>query len=605
MAESNEQTPVKPAEPIAVDVDAAVDESAGVVSTEPTPAPIIPPSGDAPATTVEDLFRAGEEERAKQEAAQQTGASTSEAPDLPAAEAPAKEAAPSAEEQPVPQAKPAESPAESPAAPAAEPKSSVEDEDVFGEETEDDDDEPFDDIPTDLKVNSILLDNIDVALQDIRATYKTAKEFDAAQNDPTSKLSKYMTAALHGWPTGKRNFLIPVIKGIEGNLVKQAEAGVQPIVDGRPTITHKRGVNLSGKEATLVLQSCLGGLHRVCLLNSGFWVLLRAPGMDELNELFNTIDAEGKELGRSLGAHYALISDMYIKKRFLDMLIKKRIIQDSNFKDIFEKDAFNRVLSFNDYDALMHGILSMCTRQGLRLQLYCPKCHEESTATNMDISACKFINRNLLTDSMIDHWNRKRDAKGQRIIHTRDDLQKYQEMLPVQTETITQVVDMGLNKTKIELVLSVPSFARFFRVGDKLIAAINQTINNIAKGNEAKEELVRDSLEIHGYQLIAPWVKTLKVFENETDTEPMMITEDTDVILDYLDSIVQQDLTLDTIKVLNDFVQKTRITYIGTFSLDCPYCHAKPDTDGMNFYPIDVHTVFFGQCFRLFQKGSK
>ena len=353
----------------------------------------------------------------------------------------------------------------------------------------------------------------------------------------------------------------------------------------------------------MILQSCLGGLHRVCLLNSGFWVVLRAPGMDELSELFATIDAEGREIGRSLGAHFALISDMYIKRKFTEMLIKKRIIVESNFRDIYEKDEFEKVLSFHDYDALMHALLSICTRKGLRMQMYCPACGEESEETKMDISACKFINRNLMTDEMIAHWNMKRDAQGNRIIFSKDDLRRYVEKLPVETQVIQQTINNGITNARVEMELAVPSFARYFRVGAKLITMLTQTINNIARGNQDKNELSKESLEIHGYQLIAPWVKTLRVYE-EDDKEPILVTEDTDVILDYLDGIVQDEVnTLNTIDVLNDFVSKTRITYIGTFSLECPKCHAKPETNGLNFYPIDVHTVFFGQCFRLLRKG--
>ena len=593
-------TPVKPAVPVAVDIDAAADESVGVVSTEPTPAPIIPPSGEATPTSVEDLFRAGEEERAAQEAAAAQPTAETPAQEEQAAEQPAAEAAKPAEQpKPAEPAKPAEAAQVStPAAAAPEkPAETPTDDNTLSDIVDGDDaaDEEDEDIPTDLKINAILFGKIDEALAEIRKTYTTAKEFDKAQDDPTSILSKYMTTALHGWPTGKRNFLLDVLKKrnkpiesekeLEG-LKRQEDAGIPAIVDGRPKTMHKHGANLSGKEASMVLQNCLGGLHRVCLLNSGFWVLLRAPGMDELNELFNTIDAEGKELGRSLGAHFALISDMYIKKRFLDLLIKKRIIMESNFEGIYEKDEFEKVLSFHDYDALMHGILSICTRKGLRMQMYCPKCHNESQETNMDISACKFIDRSLLTDGMITHWNKKRDSKGGRIMHNRDDLRKYREMLPVKTQTITQVIENKFAEIRVEMDLETPNFARYFRVGGKLLTALTQTMNNIAKGNEDKSDLIKDSLEIHGYQLIAPWVKTLRVYPSKDATEPELVTEDTDVILDYLDGIA-----------------KTRMTYIGTFSLECPFCHARPETDGINFYPIDVHTVFFGLCFRLLRRG--
>lgn len=585
--------------PIAVDLDAAADESAGVVSTERVAEPVIPPSPDPTPTSVEDLFRAGEEERAAQEQEQEAAPEADD--EVTAADL--EPAGHKEEGQPV---VPESAPQQEQAAPAkeAQPPEEIDANDISDERPGPPDED--DDIPIDMKINSILYGKLDEALEEIRATYKTAKEFDAAQNDPTSILSKYMTTALHGWPTGKKNFLTDVLEHndkVGDKLVRQSEAGIKPIVDGRPSAVRHHGANLSGKEAAMVLQNCLGGLHRVCLLNSGFWVVLRPPGMDELNELFNTIDAEGKELGRSLGAHFALISDMYLKKKFLEMLIKRRIIIESNFSGIYEKNAFEKVLSFHDYDALMHAVLSIGARKGLRMQMYCPQCHHESEEVLMDLPSCKFIDRSLMTSDMIAHWNKTRDANGNRIMHSADDLIRYRSMHPVQTQTITQTVNTGYGEIRVEMDLSVPTFSKYFLVGTRLLTTLTQTMNNIAKGNEDKTELIKDSLEIHGYQLIAPWIKTLRVYDPKDAKEPTLVTDDTEVILDYLDGVVQDDQTLDTIEVLNDFISKTRITYIGTFSLECPHCHAKPETGGINFYPMDVHTIFFGLCFRLLRKA--
>ena len=599
MAETQNQTPVTQPEPVAVDLEAAADESAGVVSTEPVTEPVIPPSGDPAPSSVEDLFRAGEEARKESE---QQAAAAQEQPVEPKKEDPQ----PSQPEAPTAEAPADTAPESTPEAKEPEPEETGDTTliDLAGDDASDLDDD-YDDLPVDLKINAILMGKLDEALNEIKSTYKTVKEFDAAQNDPKSLLSKYMTTAMHGWPTGKRNFMVDVLEKKDkfgNNLVRQSEAGIKPIVDGRPASVHRHGANLSGKEAALVLQNCLGGLHRVCLLNSGFWVVLRPPGMDELNELFNTIDAEGKELGRSLGAHFALISDMYIKRKFLETLIKRRIIVESNFSGIYDKNEFEKALSFHDYDALMHGILSIGARKGLRMQMYCPECHHESEEVLMDLPACKFIDRSLMTDAMIAHWNKVRDGSGNRIMHNRDSLARYRAMLPVQTDTITQIVNNGYSEIRVEMDLAVPSFSRYFQVGGRLLTDLTQTMNNIARGNEDKTELIKSSLEIHGYQLIAPWVKTLRVYDPKDSKEPVLVTEDTDVILDYLDGIVQEDLTLDTIEVLNNFISKTRLTYIGTFSLECPHCHAKPETGGINFYPMDVHTIFFGLCFRLLRR---
>ena len=181
MAETSNQTPATPAEPVAVDLEAAADESAGVVSTEPIAEPVIPPSADPAPSSIEDLFRVGEEARKE---AEEKAAAAQEKPAEPKKDEPVLD---------TPTEPPALPEEESPDALSAETKEPTPESDDVGDTTlvdlagEENDDE-YDDIPVDMKINSILLGKLDEALNEIKAAYKSVKEFEAAQNDPTSIL---------------------------------------------------------------------------------------------------------------------------------------------------------------------------------------------------------------------------------------------------------------------------------------------------------------------------------------------------------------------------------------------------------------------------------
>ena len=462
--------------------------------------------------------------------------------------------------------------------------------------------EKTEDIPADLRVNQILLGKLGDLEENLAKIYPTTESFDAAQKDPNSLFNRVMLAAAQGWPTSTRNHRSDVVDSgsLSGELKPQLDCGIPSIAGGAPKSARGHGQRVSGKEASMLLRARLGGLYRIPLLNSGFWVVIRAPYLDELQEIFNTIDIDGKELGRSLGAHFALVSDMFVKRQFIQSLLSRRIIIDSNFGDIYAKDNFIKALSFNDYDALIHGVLSMMTRRGLRMQMICPYCHKTSKEHKMDIASCKFVVRKLITDGMIEFLGRNRDGNGNRIILNENDLANYRKMLAVQKRTIKQYVELSDEKIRIELDIVVPSMKRYFDVGANLITRMEKTMNAISNGSEDKRELINASLNVHAYQLIAPWVAELRQYSGD-NTEAELITSDIDTIIDYLDTTIQQNMNDDLIDELNKFIADTRINYFGTFSIECPHCHAKPDTGKENFYPFDVHTLFFGQCFRLFQ----
>jgi len=433
--------------------------------------------------------------------------------------------------------------------------------------------------------------------------YKSSPEqYKAAKRDPKSLLNLARAAGDHGWGTTSGSDIEEVLKKKDAwkKLHEQSDVEKFPgIKDGRPNRINHKNTDLAGREAILAIKARLGGLVRVNLLNSGFWVAIRSPQLDELQEIFATIDFENKQIGRILGGHFALITDMYLKRKFVDILISKRLIIESNFKDIYKAGAFARNLAYHDYDTLLHAIVMLMTRGGLRYRCVCPKCGATSVET-LDVGACKFVNEDLWTTEVANWWSNTHDSEGHPIRHDEKALVKYRTEILASNLEYSQDIgkDPKGEEIKVNLTLREPTMQKFFEIGDKLIKNLNETIDHISSGDEDKADMVRASLSVHSYQLIAPWIDNLKLLVNGNVD---ITTADPEAILSHLDETVQKDERL--FEALTDFIAKSRFNYIGTHQIRCSQCGLRPTTSMENFYPLEIQTIFFGLLSRLWLAG--
>lgn len=461
-------------------------------------------------------------------------------------------------------------------------------------------DEPAEDSDIDMETNQILVGpRGDKLVEALMKLTPSREAYNAAKKDPESVLSRALAAADHGWGTTSGKDIEEVLKegNIEDKLKEQSE--FPGLKDGHPSRIRHDSIDVTGKEAILAIKARLGGLVRVNLLNSGFWVAIRSPQLDELQEIFASIDFENREIGRILGGHFALITDMYLKRKFVDILVQKRLIIESNFKDVFKAGAFARNLAFHDYDTLLHAVVMLMSRGGLRYRCICPECGTISNET-LDVSACKYVNEDLWTDEVAKWWNTTKDENGKLIKHDEKSLLKYRTEILNRHMEYTQKIDNGFGESvRIDLEFSEPTMTKFFDVGERLIKQLNETINNISKGDEDKADMVRASLSVHSYQLVAPWIESLKLWRDNDTLE--IRTTDPQAILSHLDETVQKDEQM--FKTLVKFIADSRFNYIGTHSIHCPKCDARPNSEMKNFYPLEVQTIFFGLLSRLWLAG--
>lgn len=459
----------------------------------------------------------------------------------------------------------------------------------------------------DLNINQLCIysrANANVIFDQLKKLYPTEESRKAATEDPISFYNLLRKAAEDGWGTTTPSYreTLETKYGEQGHrpadfLTSQSDKSLGSLGDNTSRKFNAKTVDLTGAEARDAFMNSICGIRRVKLLNSGFWVVIQRPQIHELQDLYDAVDMEGREFGYSIGPHYALIADIYLKKRFVDALIKYRIIRDSNLVNIYKGDTFQQALAFHDYDVLLHAVLSLMSRSGMRLRVACPHCAKIDIVENIDIGSAKFVNRDLLTKEMTAWWDQTIDAQGNPVRRTLADLKKYrEEILGFKHVAVEKFID-----TKIRMTFGVPTMAEYFKIGEKLAATIRDAVNEKATEDESeRRQALIANVVAHLLHMIAPWIKTLEKLDDNGEVE--FRTSDAETVLQTFDIATQElrdDDSQSPLDELMKFLAASKISYIGTTALECPHCHAKPDVGFGEFFPIEVQTTFFGQLYRL------
>lgn len=432
----------------------------------------------------------------------------------------------------------------------------------------------------------------------LRKFYPTKEAQERAAEDPVSLYNLLLIAFKQGWGTNQAASYSSALaaKQADGTSAIDHLADIKSV--GLEDKTAKRirhsEVNLTGDAAYNAFMSRMCGYRKINLLNSGFWVSVRRPIIDELQDMYDIIDMEQKELGYAIGSHFALCTDMYVKMKFCELCIKFKIIVDSNLKGLYKDDNFIRALSIHDYDVLMHGVLSLMTRKGLRLRMVCPECYKSSILENVDIASARYVNLNLLTPAVREWWNKPAATPdGKRVLYTLKDLENYRENVlgfKMSFETVIGDADIRFN-------MRVPTMYEFVENGRILLGRLQEIIENSSDTDTRRSHQLMSNIDAHFVKMISPWVRNTE--ELDDDGKVLTRTEDAKTILSILDIATQEQTDVPFDK-FTEFLGGSKITYIGTYALECPHCHAKPDVGLKNqFYPLEVQTIFFGQMFRL------
>ena len=432
----------------------------------------------------------------------------------------------------------------------------------------------------------------------LRKFYPDEKSQQRAAEDPLSLYNILLLAFKQGWGTNQNASYYSALSAKQpdgstamDHLVAIKETGLEDKTANK--IRHS-SVDLTGQDAYNAFMSRMCGFKKINLLNSGFWVSVRRPVIDELQDMYDIIDMEQKELGYAIGSHFALCTDMFVKMKFCELLIKFKIIVDSNLKGVYKDNNFISALSIHDYDVLMHGVLSLMSRKGIRLRMVCPECIKATIVDNVDISTARYVNRNLLTPAVREWWAKPAVGQdGKRVLYSLKDLENYREKIL----NFNMQFNTTIGDANIRFNLHVPTMAEYYEDGTLLLNRLQEIIESSSDVDTRRSQQLMSNIDAHFVKMIAPWVRNIEELDEQGNV--VTRTDDSKTIIGILDIATQEQTDVPFDK-FTEFLGASKITFVGTYALECPHCHAKPDVGLKDqFYPLEVQSIFFGQMFRL------
>ena len=412
------------------------------------------------------------------------------------------------------------------------------------------------------------------------------KELKEMADDPNSELRKLLKNL--DSPENTKNALLALsslthaIEELKHNVVLSTDYLADKSSHG-----GKYKDNLSGNDAKLAFTASLTGVRKVFLHNSGFWLVLRPLRIAELNEFYQTVIHDSKELGRILGSEFYTIGDTYIKQKFFELL--PLAVENSNLKGWRKTKTLLSNISIQDYDTLLWAFCLLMYPKGVYTD---NKCNTEGCGGNqkdihLDIEKMRLIDSSILTDEAKKFLlgNEERSAS---------DLKSYREE------------NLGLTASKVvdgvRFDLAVPSVQEVLDETNTVI----QNIAALANGDMSiTSEIVRTQQHLNLYRSYSPWIKYIHRLKEDGSVQ--FSTSDSsiyDVIYNHYLTNLDENGVSELSKVVTNFIETTKITHIGYRVSTCKLCKKSPSTAVDSYIPWDVQSLFFFlTCLNLTEAG--
>ena len=333
-----------------------------------------------------------------------------------------------------------------------------------------------------------------------------------------------------------------------------------------------------------------GGLFRIPLWHSGFFVTFRTPSENDLLNLDRQIGMDKTRLGwKTQGAVFSAV-DIFIN----DALFKFALdhVVDANIEN-FEPDMLRLLLRSFDYYTFIWGFASTIYLDGYNLSQPClvdpTKCkHVIETLLNM--SRLSFTDVNLLTPAQLRHM-----SNGDKIF-TRDEILKYQsEGVLADGKTYElPTTDEYDDAPVIKVVLKSGNMQEYLDTGKEwvsnLIFMVNSTVGKTFNSDNEREVYLSRRGLTTALRIYSHFIKRV-VYDDGS------FIEDREDIEGFLDDISVDDFMREKLfKHVQDYINSTVISVIALPAFKCPACGGFNHNDHPrhpNLIPIEVNQLFF------------
>ena len=348
--------------------------------------------------------------------------------------------------------------------------------------------------------------------------------------------------------------------------------------------------NVEGDRAVLRLFSHLGtvgSLFTVPLWHSGFWITLRAPSDAVLVEMRRAMGNETVRLGRETYGMALSSATVLTSKDVIDVAVSHLYQSSFNAEGV---DIFDYISS-HDIPAIVYALAGATWAAGFQYHRSCTAkmgtcTHQEKG--RLDMSTLQWTNTSRLTP-----WHMAHMAKRGSNSVTREDVEKYQQLLAEQNPAVVSINPGKDNQMDIHLVL--PKASRVFEETRQWVDGIAAVVENAVFSNESDTQRA-SYIDTHAR---ATEMRLYTHFVDKITTPGGLVINQREAIRQALDGLsTDTDISVKFSDEVNEFVEKTCISLLGIMSYECTACHGKQEytntAEGLkSVIPVDPLILFF------------
>lgn len=372
-----------------------------------------------------------------------------------------------------------------------------------------------------------------------------------------------------------KNSLEAAIKrngGNSNNLTSSAKIGdkvIRDVMADREGALKKFGDgaiikgNLAVKTAVLLTQ----GIKRVQLFNSGFYIVVRAPKLDELAEYWRDSTSAVDEYGKILGQLCYLPADIHYRRAGMNLL--EKLVVDSNLEDYDAPDTLRKAISFLDFDTVMWAIGSLMFPRGLQVDYL---CHNEGCryveSGKVSVKDMRYNDWSLLEadDILYTSSNKKRKLS---------DLEKYREK--IRNRNVTKKIN-----DEWSAVFRIPTM---FEMEESHLAHLADLSKKVQLTSLQEASMY---IAVKYFGILSPFTEKLVYRSPESGKVINMVG---DTLSSTLEALQSGDINF--AETVDSFIADTKITHICFTFNKCPSCNNLPKSAIGHLIPCDVQRTFF------------
>lgn len=331
----------------------------------------------------------------------------------------------------------------------------------------------------------------------------------------------------------------------------------------------RKGAEVSGRDAKVLILSDGKNIKRINLYNSGFLVILRCPKLAEINVVYNQLKEGMDEYGRILGAMFYMHSDIIIKSIIWDFI--ESLVLDSNLIEYDRAKRLRNNVSLADYNTLLLGVLSLMYKNGYPFVHMCTdeKCKHQ-VEEDIDLSLLQ------LTDfSRIPHDQLRFLATASRV--DSDKLIDYRNSLKL---------DDAITVGNYRIHRRVPSIGSYLDSGNEFFEELKMSVHELKN-----EELLQEFLNFSYIHIYDSWIAYAEVLADTGEASFKVVERDSVELI--LTQIQDSEDAKEFATNMNEYAKSVCITTFGYAYGTCPECGREPSNKINGFIPFDVTKSFF------------